>query len=636
MNWFRRIPGFGTTKRWAAFIVGIIYLMVGLWTLFCVAIGYWQLGIWSMLVAVILVALLTNADSIRTRAPLLRSSSRWKAALGWMMCIVVGAATGLGSMLWSSGNESVRAQVEARRITGLTATMEASYFTATLTSKPSDTAAPNATATLTKTVRATDTSKPTDTARPTNTIRATNTTTPTNTPRPTATPTPISRVWKAPNRDVEIGFGMGDAIKVKVLEVNRTNNLGIATGEVDVARNSELVIVRLEYRSTQGRKGHSVTAASDFVLRASGGEIRPLPDTQVRLGELLNGQVPNGQALTGNIVFLVDASDVISSLVYTATRERKQIDIAGGGTTIRQPQPTFTPFPTATPDAAMTAGRATMASQHLEAAQEYRSASQLGLALVELDQTLAISPGLESARQLQSQVQAEVSAAVLIAEAEAHLSNAREYRAAGQLGLALVELDQAGGIAPGYEPAQELRAQVRTEATAVVQQVQAQATAAAAVARRTRLLDARDLINKSPQYVRNRLGAPRLTSPNRYDRTGEDWTYGREFHEEPGFSRVCCTSDEIELIFLSGRLVDIKVRFYHPTTFPGSDEDAFARLNLSSLQAPNANFSNCGRVWYNSNGIYVMTEKSSCASGPHTVSIRPANCVLRSARGGCA
>jgi hypothetical protein len=68
-------------------------------------------------------------------------------------------------------------------------------------------------------------------------------------------------------------------------------------------------------------------------------------------------------------------------------------------------------------------------------------------------------------------------------EAVAHLANAQDYQASGQLGLALVEVDEALAIAPDYADAQQLQAQLSIQATATVQQaLDAQAAAAAAQA----------------------------------------------------------------------------------------------------------------------------------------------------------
>jgi hypothetical protein len=250
-------------------------------------------------------------------------------------------------------------------------------------------------------------------------------------PTATPTPTPIVRRWQGPNREVEIGFGISNAIKVKVLDVTRTNDLGLVSNQLDVDHNSELLIVRLEYKSTQGKDGHRVTQAKDFALRASGGDVAPIADDLLRVGTLLNGNVPDGKSLTGNIVFLVDASDSVSSLIYTATRERKQLDISDGGGPIRQARATLTrtitltptqsatPTATATTDPAVLTERATQAAEHMDAADEYRRANQLGLALVELQQALALDPESEIASSRLEIVAAEATATVEVAVAQA-------------------------------------------------------------------------------------------------------------------------------------------------------------------------------------------------------------------------
>jgi hypothetical protein len=461
------IPFLDSRHWYVLGVAAVAYIVVLSFTLICLDLAIFS-GLRSQFSLAFGGALLLgllflagNGGGLRSRIPMINSASRSTVVFGWIGILVLATI----AWVWSLMATPLAAPDLRTDIASGPTDPQGPSIAVPMDSSPSRAesavAAVLAVATATMRPTATMTAKPTDT------------------PRPTATPTPVSRVWRGPDRDVEIGFGASNAIKVKVLEVTRSNNLrGLIDGlPVDV--NSELLIVRLEYRSTQGRNGHPVTAAKDFALRTSGSEITPLADEQVTVPELLNGHVPDGQALTGNIVFLVSAPDVVSSLVYTGTRERKQIDISGGGGAIRQAQPTFTPSPTATTDFAKVAALATTAVQHLDAAQEYRSAGQLGLALVELDQALGIVPDLEPALQLQSQVQAQATVGVRHAQAEVHVSNARDQQASGQLGLALVELNQALGIAPDYEPAQELVNQVRAQATAVVQQAQAQATAQA-------------------------------------------------------------------------------------------------------------------------------------------------------------
>src|SRR4051812_10419878 len=62
------------------------------------------------------------------------------------------------------------------------------------------------------------------------------------------------------------------------------------------------------------------------------------------------------------------------------------------------------------------------------------------------------------------------------AEAQDHLANAQDYERGGQYGLALVELDQALALAPEWADAIQLQPTVQAEADAAV----AQAAGAAA------------------------------------------------------------------------------------------------------------------------------------------------------------
>ena len=62
-------------------------------------------------------------------------------------------------------------------------------------------------------------------------------------------------------------------------------------------------------------------------------------------------------------------------------------------------------------------------------------------------------------------------------ELEAHMANARDYRARGQAALALIEAEQAVAIDPNHPEAQALLRTLRPEATAALPTAFAQATA---------------------------------------------------------------------------------------------------------------------------------------------------------------
>lgn len=67
--------------------------------------------------------------------------------------------------------------------------------------------------------------------------------------------------------------------------------------------------------------------------------------------------------------------------------------------------------------------------------------------------------------------------------ADDHLINARDYLDSGELGLALVEITQALAVAPAYDTASLLQTEVRTQATAIARDIAAQAAAQAQAAR---------------------------------------------------------------------------------------------------------------------------------------------------------
>ncbi len=90
-------------------------------------------------------------------------------------------------------------------------------------------------------------------------------------------------------------------------------------------------------------------------------------------------------------------------------------------------------------------------------------------------------------------------------QAGAHLSAAADYREAGEFGLALVELQQALALAPSLSAAHQMRGEVSAEATAQVEIAQAQATTVAreASARATAAAEAarpRVVVVDGPRY----------------------------------------------------------------------------------------------------------------------------------------
>jgi hypothetical protein len=64
-------------------------------------------------------------------------------------------------------------------------------------------------------------------------------------------------------------------------------------------------------------------------------------------------------------------------------------------------------------------------------------------------------------------------------EAQEHFANAKDHSDAGRRGLAIIEVDQAVAMAPRFAEAQDLQKSLRAEATAEVAQVRAQQTATA-------------------------------------------------------------------------------------------------------------------------------------------------------------
>lgn len=122
---------------------------------------------------------------------------------------------------------------------------------------------------------------------------------------------------------------------------------------------------------------------------------------------------------------------------------------------------------------------ARQAEPYLRAASEYREEGELGLALAEIEQLLALQPNLPTAMQLRSQVSAEATAVVQRVASDEYLQAANDYRAAGQLGLALLSAQQAIAMNPNESVARDLLARLQVQATAEVQEANARATAAA-------------------------------------------------------------------------------------------------------------------------------------------------------------
>lgn len=92
---------------------------------------------------------------------------------------------------------------------------------------------------------------------------------------------------------------------------------------------------------------------------------------------------------------------------------------------------------------------AALAEEHLEAAEDYRAAGQLGLALSELEQALAAHEGSTRAGQLQREVAAEATATVQAAEAAeaaARSAAAQVAAARAQETAAALSLSVTGGV----------------------------------------------------------------------------------------------------------------------------------------------------------------------------------------------
>lgn len=154
--------------------------------------------------------------------------------------------------------------------------------------------------------------------------------------------------------------------------------------------------------------------------------------------------------------------------------------------------------------------RTAQAQEHVDAAFEYRNGGQLGLALSELQQALAVQSDFAPARKMLDEVRPQATAVVKTAQAQEHVDAALDYRQKGQIGLALSELQQALGIQPGYAPAQQLQDAVRPQATAqAVAAKNAEATAVAVQAqaaqeariRGAKVLDPRQLVSDPKAFL---------------------------------------------------------------------------------------------------------------------------------------
>ena len=116
---------------------------------------------------------------------------------------------------------------------------------------------------------------------------------------------------------------------------------------------------------------------------------------------------------------------------------------------------------TARPD--HTAREATIA-EHIEAARDYLAVSQLGLAMVEADQALALDPSSGASLALIRDIERDGQ----VAE---HTASAADYRAAGQLGLAIVEANKALALDPRSADSRALVADLRVAEAAKIQAV---------------------------------------------------------------------------------------------------------------------------------------------------------------------
>ena len=124
------------------------------------------------------------------------------------------------------------------------------------------------------------------------------------------------------------------------------------------------------------------------------------------------------------------------------------------------------PLATTVPSASPAKAISDQAQGHYDAAIDYHARGDFDLALVELDQVLALAPEFVAANDLRMQASIEATAVAVVAMAQEHVDNASTYRQRAEFGLALVELAQALAVQPSYGPAQQLRPTVQAEATA--------------------------------------------------------------------------------------------------------------------------------------------------------------------------
>jgi len=114
----------------------------------------------------------------------------------------------------------------------------------------------------------------------------------------------------------------------------------------------------------------------------------------------------------------------------------------------------------------------------------------------------------------------EAEQATLIAQAQEHVESAHDYDRAGQFGLALVELDQALGIIPGFEPALQLQTVVKAEAFVLAEQAKDQATAQVAAAAAARTQATQETQNAQTTATATAKNADRIPGLTAVDVTG--------------------------------------------------------------------------------------------------------------------
>src|SRR2546421_3877320 len=176
------VPGFRSGKPWKRAVAIIGYLLFALWMLsFIGKPGLSFLGLAILLIAV----LIANGWSVRSRAPLLGSTSRVAAIVGWGIVGVLFVST------WAwAGSEAPSPSSQQTSLTSgpggvggaapLATQPPIAPATPTATSSPSPTPTPTLTPTLTLTPTATATVRPTQVA----------------TPRPVATAPPVKPTQK--------------------------------------------------------------------------------------------------------------------------------------------------------------------------------------------------------------------------------------------------------------------------------------------------------------------------------------------------------------------------------------------------------------------------------------------------------